>query len=67
MAKKREAAAALVTVRDAGQGPLFDDDQVKILEAIAVQRGLVPAEFIEGCTSEMRPKLSAKATGEEML
>ena len=34
-AKKREAAAALVAVRDAGQGPLFNDDQVKILEAIA--------------------------------
>ena len=66
-AKKREAATALVAVRDAGQGPLFNDDQVKILEAIAVQRGLAPAEFIEGCTKEMRSKLSAKATGEEML
>ena len=42
-AKKRDAAAALVAVRDAGQGPLFNDDQVKILEAIGIQRGLVPA------------------------
>ena len=59
--------AALVAIRDAGQGPLFNDDQVKILEAIAVKRGLVPAEFIESCTNEMRPKLSAKASGEELL
>ena len=30
-AKKRDAVAAIVAVRDAGQGPLFNDDQVKIL------------------------------------
>ena len=48
-AKKREAAAALVAVRDAGQGPLFNDDQVKILEVIGLKRGLTPTEFIDGC------------------
>ena len=34
-AKRRDAAAALVAFRDAGQGSLFNDDQVRILEAIA--------------------------------
>ena len=62
-AKKREAAAALVAVRDAGQGPLFNDDQVKILEAIAAEKGWVPEEFMESCNTEMRSKLTAKATG----
>ena len=66
-AKKQRDAAALVAVRDAGQGPLFNDDQVKILEAIAVDQGLVSTEFIENCEKEMRSKLPAKATGEEML
>ena len=66
-AKKRDAAAALVAVRDAGQGPLFNDDQVKILEVIGKQRGLGPAEFIDGCMKEIRPKLPPKATGEELL
>ena len=37
-AKRRDAAAALVAVRDAGQGPLFNDEQVKILEVIGKQR-----------------------------
>ena len=66
-AKKRDAAAALVAVRDAGQGPLFNDDQVKILEVIGLKRGLTPTEFIEGCMKEIRPKLPPKATGEELL
>ena len=66
-AKKLEAVAAIVAVRDAGQGPLFNDSQVKILEEIAVKRGMEPAEFLESCAAEMRPKLSAKASGEEML
>ena len=65
--KRREAAAALVAIRDAGQGPLFNDDQVRILEAIGKLRGLGPAEFIAGCTAEIRPALPAKATGEELL
>ena len=66
-AKKQEAVAAIVAVRDAGRGPLFNDAQVKILEEVAVKRSLDPAEFLESCAGEMRPKLSAKATGEEML
>ena len=53
-AKRRDAAAALVAVRDAGQGPLFNDDQVRILESIGKQRGMGPAEFIAGCAAEMR-------------
>ena len=56
-AKKRDAAAALAAVRDAGQGPLFNDDQVRILEVIGKQRGMGPAEFINGCMEEIRPKL----------
>ena len=53
-AKKREAVAAIVAVRDAGQGPLFNDSQVRILEEIAVKRGLEPAAFLESCAMEMR-------------
>ena len=56
-AKKRDAAAALVAVRDAGEGPLFNDDQVRILEVIGKLRGMGPVEFIAGCTEEIRPKL----------
>ncbi len=44
-AKRRDAAAALVAVRDAGEGPLFNDEQVQILGAIGQQRGYAPAEF----------------------
>ena len=66
-AKKRDAVAAIVAVRDAGQGPLFNDDQVKILEKIAVERSLEPAEFLESCAREMRSMLTATLTGEEML
>ena len=66
-AKKRDAAAALAAVRDAGQGLLFNDDQVRILEVIGKQRGMGSAEFIAGCMEEIRPKLPPKATGEELL
>ena len=66
-AKRRDAAAALVAVRDAGEGPLFNDDKVQILEAIGKLRGLGPTEFIAGCMAEIRPKLPPKATGEELL
>ena len=65
--KRQEAAAALAAVRDAGRGPLFNDEQVKILEVIGKQRGMGPAEFISGCMEEIRPKLPPKATGEELL
>ena len=66
-AKRRDAVAALVAVRDAGQGPLFNDDQVKILEIVGRKRGLGPAEFINGCMDEIRPILPPTATGEELL
>ena len=66
-AKKREAAEALVTIRDAGQGPLFNDAQIKILESVCKQKGTDPAEFMAECTAKIRPTLPSKATGEELL
>ena len=66
-AKKRDAAAKIVAVRDAGQGPLFNDDQVKILKRIAEDKGMEPAEFLESCAKEMRTMLVDTLTGEEML
>ena len=62
-AKRREAAAALVAVRDAGQGPLFNDDQVKILEVVGRKRGLGAAEFINGCMDEAHRSSSQSHPG----
>ena len=45
-AKKREAAEALAAIRDAGQGPMFSDAQVRILESVCKQKGADPAEFM---------------------
>ena len=45
----------------------YSDDQVRILEVIGKQRGMGPAEFIQGCMVEIRPKLPPMATGEELL
>ena len=66
-AKKREAAEALVAVRDAGQGPLFNDAQIRILESVCRKKGADPAEFMAECTAKIRPTLPSKATGEELL
>ena len=65
--KRREAAAELVAIKDAGQGPLFNDVQVRILESVGKQKGMGPAEFIAECTAEIRSTLPSKATGEELL
>ena len=59
-AKKREAAEALVAIRDAGQGPLFNDAQVRILESVCKQKGAGPAEFMAECTAKIRPTLLSK-------
>ena len=66
-AKKREAAEALVAVRDAGKGPLFSEAQIGILGAVCKQTGADPAEFVAECTAKIRPTLPSKATGEELL
>ena len=66
-AKKREAAEALVTTRDAGEGLLFSEVQIGILTAVCKQTGADPAEFVATCTAKIRPTLPAKATGEELL
>ena len=66
-AKKREAAEALVAVRDAGKGPLFSEAQMGILAAVRKQKGADPAEFVAECTAKIRPTLPSKATGEELL
>ena len=66
-AKKREAAEALVAVRDAGKGPLFSEAQMGNLGAVCKQKGADPAEFVAECTAKIRPSLPSKATGEELL
>ena len=66
-AKKREAAEALVTARDASEGPLFSEAQIGILAAVCKQTGTDPAEFVATCTAKIRPTLPSKATGEELL
>ena len=66
-AKKREAAEALVAVRDASKGPLFSEAQIGILAAVCKQKGADPAEFTAECTAKIRPTLPSKATGEELL
>ena len=67
VAKKCEAAEALVTARDAGEGPLFSEAQIRILAAVCKQTGTDPAEFVATCTAKIRPTLLSKATGEELL
>ena len=54
-AKKREAAEALVAVRDAGKGPLFSEAQMGILTAVCKQKGADPAEFVAECIAKIRP------------
>ena len=66
-AKKREADEALVTARDASEGPLFSEAQIGILAAVCKQTGTDPAEFVATCTAKIRPTLPSKATGEELL
>ena len=66
-AKKRKAAEALVAIRDAGQGPLFNNAQMRILESVCKQKGADPAEFMAECSAKIRPTLSSTATGEELL
>ena len=61
-AKKREAAEALVAIRDAGKGPLFNDAQIGILKSVCKQKGTDPAEFMAECTAKSRPTLPPKAT-----
>ena len=65
--KKREAAEALVTARDAGEGPLFSEAQIGIMAAVCKQTGTDPTEFVATCTAKIRPTLPSKATGEELL
>ena len=65
--KKREAADALVTARDTGEGPLFSEAQIGIMAAVCKQTGTDPTEFVATCTAKIRPTLPSKATGEELL
>ena len=45
-AKKMEAATeALLKAREAGEGPVFSEDQQANLSALCKQKGVDPAEF----------------------
>ena len=65
--KKREATEVLVAARDASEGLLFSETQIGILVAVCKQTGTDPAEYLATCTTQIRPKLPSKATGEELL
>ena len=64
-AKKREAAEALVAVRDTSKGPLFSEAQMGILAAVCKQKDAYSAEFVAECTAKIRPTLPSKATDQE--
>ena len=67
-AKKLEmAAAALLTLRETGEGPIFNDDQNENLAAICKQKGVDPAEFLAAYTIHIRSMLPPKATGPELV
>ena len=67
-AKKMEAVSeALLKAREAGEGPVFSDDQNANLAAICKQKGVDPAEFLAAYTTYVRSALPPKATGPELV
>ena len=57
-AKKMEAASeALLKAREAGEGPVFNDDQNANLTAICKQKAVDPAEFLAAYTAYVRSAL----------
>ena len=67
-AKKMEAASeALLKAREAGEGPVFSDDQNANLAAICKQKGVDPVEFSAANTTYVRSALPPKATGPELV
>ena len=67
-AKKMEAASeALLKAREAGEGPVFSDDQNTNLAALCKQKGVDPAEFLAAYTTYVRSALPPKATGPELV
>ena len=67
-AKKMEAASeALLKAREAGEGPVFSDDQNATLAATCKQKGVDPAEFLAVYTTYVRSAFSPKATGLELV
>ena len=67
-AKKLEMASqALLTPRETGEGPIFNDDQNANLAPICKQKGVDPAEFLAAYTIYIRSMLPPKATGPELV
>ena len=67
-AKKMEAASeALLKAREAGEGPVFSEDQNTNLSALCKQKNVDPAEFLAAYTTYVRSGLPPKATGPELV
>ena len=67
-AKKMEAASeALLKAREAGEGPVFSEDQNTNLSALCKQKNVDPVEFLAAYTTYVRSGLPPKATGPELV
>ena len=67
-AKKMEAASeALLKAREAGEGPVFSEDQNMNLSALCKQKGVDPVEFLAAYTTHVRSGLPPKATVPELV
>ena len=67
-AKKMEAASqALLKAREAGEGPVFSEDQQANLSALCKQKGVDPAEFSTAYTTFVISGLPPQATGLELV
>ena len=67
-AKKMEAASeALLKAREAGEGPVFSEDQQAKLSALCKQKNVDPAEFLAAYTTYVISGFLPTATGPELV
>ena len=67
-AKKMEAASeALLKAREAGEGPVFSEDQQAKLLALCKQKNVDPAEFLAAYTTYVISGFLPTATGPELV
>ena len=64
---EKRAADMLEQSRADGKGPLFSDQQLKLLADMCAAEGNVTALYLEAYTAQLRKMLPAKATGEELV
>jgi hypothetical protein len=64
---EKRAADMLEQSRADGKGPLFSDQQLKLLADMCAAEGNDAALYLEAYTAELRKMLPAKASGEELV